>query len=100
MLAGLSQKQLGAAMDVSPQHVQKLERGVNRINVEALVIIAKTLNTTEQGLIDTARFKEVKEVAEPVSRLRLDAMRGLSLLSTKKQKFALDLINILIGEAV
>lgn len=45
--AGLTQSDLGKAVGVTFQQVQKYERGANRISASMLSRIADTLNTTE-----------------------------------------------------
>src|ERR1700709_1905330 len=54
VLAGLTQKDIGDALGVTFQQVQKYERGVNRISVETLIKVATAINTTPQQLIDDA----------------------------------------------
>lgn len=41
--AGLSQKRLGHMLGVTPQQIQKYERGVNRISADMLFILHHTL---------------------------------------------------------
>jgi transcriptional regulator with XRE-family HTH domain len=43
MMLGLSQSELGAALDVTFQQVQKYERGINRVSASALEELAATL---------------------------------------------------------
>ena len=48
----MSQEELGAAIGVSFQQVQKYERGSNRISIPMLFFIAETLGVTPQYFID------------------------------------------------
>ncbi len=48
---GLTQTQLGDALSVSFQQVQKYERGTNRISSSALVLIARVLDVSPQELL-------------------------------------------------
>ena len=43
MMLGLSQSELGAALDVTFQQIQKYERGVNRVSASVLEELAATL---------------------------------------------------------
>src|SRR5262245_53163522 len=48
---GVSQQQLGEALGVSFQQVQKYERGANRISASMLVRTARALNCTGDQLL-------------------------------------------------
>jgi transcriptional regulator with XRE-family HTH domain len=48
---GLSQTQLGQALGVTFQQIQKYERGSNRISSSALVIMARALEVPPQELL-------------------------------------------------
>jgi transcriptional regulator with XRE-family HTH domain len=48
---GLSQADLGVALGVSFQQIQKYERGVNRVGASRLMLIAETLKTTMDDLL-------------------------------------------------
>ncbi|UMY18678.1 helix-turn-helix domain-containing protein [Methylobacterium organophilum] len=50
-LRGLSQKQLGEAVGVTFQQIQKYEKGTNRIAAERLVAIAKKLGVSVNQLV-------------------------------------------------
>jgi transcriptional regulator with XRE-family HTH domain len=43
MMLGLSQSELGAALDVTFQQIQKYERGINRVSASTLEKLAVTL---------------------------------------------------------
>ncbi len=43
-MLGLSQKQLGDAIALTPQQVQKYEKGTNRIAASTLFVVAEALN--------------------------------------------------------
>jgi transcriptional regulator with XRE-family HTH domain len=96
IMAGFSQEALAAQLDVTFQQQQKREKGTNRISTEDLARTARILNTSPQALIDEA-CDENTPIAEPVSRLRLDAMRGFSQLSESHQRAIGKLVNALAG---
>lgn len=50
----LSQGELGKALDVSFQQIQKYERGVNRISTSALMLIARALDVSPHELMGMA----------------------------------------------
>lgn len=50
----MSQEELGAALGVSFQQVQKYEKGMNRVSGGRLLQIAATLNCTAADLLDNA----------------------------------------------
>lgn len=91
---GMTQAQVGKAIGVTFQQVQKLERGVNRLSVEAIVKLAKAIKTTPKQLIADASSKKVSEPT-PQDRLRLEIVRRVASLPTKRQRMALNLINAL-----
>jgi transcriptional regulator with XRE-family HTH domain len=68
---GLSQEQLGAALGLTFQQVQKYEKGVNRISAGTLVAIANALH------VPVAQF--FAGVNTPKAVLGLDPIRVLAL---------------------
>ena len=66
---GLSQSELGAAIGVTFQQVQKYERGANRISASMLARISKTLHTAIAEF-----FPSDDEPSEP--RLDIGAING------------------------
>lgn len=54
---GLTQTQLGEALNVSFQQVQKYERGTNRISSSALVLIARVLDVSPHELLGSDGVK-------------------------------------------
>ncbi len=53
-LAGLSQAELGRALDVSAQQVQKYENGLNRVSVGRAIRISQVLDVPLMILLDMA----------------------------------------------
>src|SRR5208282_2833237 len=51
-MLGLSQKQLGDAIGLTPQQVQKYEKGINRIAASTLFIVAEALNVPVSFFFD------------------------------------------------
>ena len=85
ILTGLTQDQLGDALGVSYQQIQKYERGANRISASKLYDIAKTLQVPVSfffdGLADpmTNEVDEVGAAAERVVTEFLNTPEGLEL---------------------
>ncbi|MFN3352774.1 MAG: helix-turn-helix domain-containing protein [Brevundimonas sp.] len=49
---GMSQSDLGRALGITFQQVQKYERGANRVSAPALILIAEALQTRPEMLMD------------------------------------------------
>jgi transcriptional regulator with XRE-family HTH domain len=48
---GLSQTELGAAIGVSFQQIQKYEHGANRLSTSALILLARALDVSPSSLL-------------------------------------------------
>ncbi|WP_253307481.1 MULTISPECIES: helix-turn-helix domain-containing protein [unclassified Rickettsia] len=73
---GVSQKDLGKAIDISTQQIQKYEEGLSKIPVSRLYVFAKILNIPLKYFIDSSEktekeieylFKESKNKANEVA---------------------------------
>lgn len=84
MTAGVSQDELGKALGISFQQVQKYEKGVNRVELMRLIAIAKFLNVPlteftgsitvtpsprKQAFDTTLATREGAQVIEAMSRM-------------------------------
>src|SRR5881296_759269 len=74
LMLGLSQSELGAALDVTFQEIQKYERGVNRVSASILEELAATLRVpityfdghpAENGQGDSSRMDLTAFLASP-----------------------------------
>jgi transcriptional regulator with XRE-family HTH domain len=63
---GISQTELGSAIGVTFQQVQKYENGANRVGSSRLAKIAKTLNTPINSLFDNSAKSADGPVAGPM----------------------------------
>ena len=70
--AGLTQKQLGAAMTISHQQIQKYETGANRISVGRLLEICQAIGIAPSDLISRL---ETAETASKHGGLRTKVVR-------------------------
>ena len=78
-MLGLSQKQLGDAIGLTPQQVQKYEKGINRIAASTLFIVAEALNVPVSFFFD-GLLKRRLEGQEAGSALLVDRRETLDLL--------------------
>ncbi len=60
-MLGLSQKQLGDAIGLTPQQVQKYEKGINRIAASTLFIVAEALNVPVSFFFDELLKRRLDE---------------------------------------
>lgn len=104
---GLSQDQLGTAIGLSFQQVQKYERGANRIGASRLYEVSKALQTSIgyffEGLEENslAEDKSASYQADPVmTRETLELMRAYhQILEPKQRKKVLKLVQALAEES-
>lgn len=75
-VAGLSQTDLGNALGVTFQQIQKYEKGVNRLSVTALIRICKVLNVSPMDLIG-AEFGQKSEAVDLTTQI-IELKRRLS----------------------
>ena len=68
-----NQSQLGAAVGVTFQQVQKYEKGVNRVSASKLALIADFLSVEVQGLFPPREDRQLGRAAEPSAIDRLGA---------------------------
>ena len=74
--AGMSQTELGKAMDLSFQQVQKYERGINRMSASKLVLAAQTFNVPVADF-----FPSPVPDGESPRRIDIAAFRGGAALA-------------------
>jgi transcriptional regulator with XRE-family HTH domain len=91
---GMSQTDLGKAIGVSFQQVQKQERGTNRVSSSALVLIARALKCDPADLLGSQRLGEH---ADPISdfintEYGPKAMRAFTALSPDLQRLSLEMM--------
>jgi transcriptional regulator with XRE-family HTH domain len=104
---GLSQDQLGAAIGLSFQQVQKYERGANRIGASRLFEMSKVLQTPisyffeNMGDMGVAEEGDSSYQTDPVvKREVLELMRAYHLiLDPKQRKKVLKLVQALAEES-
>ncbi len=104
---GLSQDQLGAAIGLSFQQVQKYERGANRIGASRLYEMSKVLQTSISyffegfGDLGLAEEGDSSYQVDPVlKRETLELMRAFhQILDPKKRKKVLKLVQGLAEES-
>ncbi len=86
--AGMNQTDLGAALGVTFQQIQKYEKGVNRVQAGRLTVIAKALGCTVADILDTGEVRsdpamkmlqtsQGRRLAEGYLRMDRDQRRAL-----------------------
>ena len=78
-MLGLSQKQLGDAIGLTPQQVQKYEKGINRIAASTLFIVAEALNVPVTFFFDELLKRRLEEHGA-ANALLVDRRETLDLL--------------------
>ena len=101
--SGLSQENLGAALGVTFQQVQKYEKGKNRVSVRQLSKISETLGCSVQDIIGGDPAAGAKgELAELLSlmstREGLAMARAFSALSGGRRQAVVTLMQEFSGE--
>jgi len=91
ILMGLTQDQLGEALGISYQQIQKYETGANRVSVGRLYLIAERLEVNPgwffDGNLSDASQTDVDELGS--SRLLMDFVRSFSRIQDDRLKTAL-----------
>jgi len=95
-LKGMSQEQLGDALGLTFQQVQKYERGVNRVSVSRLIDISRALDVPVSHFLDNltqdaasdmtgAKTQVTTHSLGPVGRLHLEHIRHFNQLSPDRR---------------
>jgi transcriptional regulator with XRE-family HTH domain len=103
---GMSQAQIGQALGVSFQQVQKYERGANRISSATMVRLANALDVSPGYFLDEAPGalhgpKRLKQSGSEGLRLvattpgAIDALRSLAVMDNSRRAAALDVLRSL-----
>lgn len=96
IVSGLSQKQLGDAIGMTFQQLQKYERGVNQISLFLLIEVAQVLNAPLTYFIGTDKAEITKDESNASVRLRVELIRNfLRIPQTAARKNIFDLIKTL-----
>lgn len=88
ILMGLTQDQLGEALDISYQQIQKYETGANRVSAGRLYLIARKLNVAPGWFFDSETEDPESDVllAQGPSRLVMDFVRGFARIRDERLK--------------
>ena len=84
---GWSRMQLAAKIGVTHQQLAKYEKGVNRITIGRLLIVADVLNETVENLC--GKIMEDTRPESPARRLGIELSRNFTLIEDAKQQVAL-----------
>lgn len=97
IVAGMTQADVGAALGVTYQQLQKYEVGCNRLSVEKLVSVAQAIGTTPHELLETATSEEAP-IEQSRDRMALEIARRIADLSPERQRIARNVIKALAAE--
>ncbi|MEQ9314910.1 MAG: helix-turn-helix transcriptional regulator [Henriciella sp.] len=91
ILSGLTQDQLGEALGVSYQQIQKDETGANRVSAGRLYLLANRLDISPgwffEGLHDADN--QIDEELASSSRFAIDCVRNLAKIKDEKVRAAI-----------
>lgn len=86
---GLTQEQLAELINISPNHLSTIERGVNGVKLKTLVQIINCIDCTADDI-----FVDVLKCGYKVKASRLSD--ELKNLDSEKQNMIFDLLNVII----
>lgn len=92
ILTGLTQDQLGDALGVSYQQIQKYETGANRVSAGRLYLLSQKLDVSPSWFfdgLDTAPETADDEEMLSSSRLAIECVRNLSRIKDEKVRSAI-----------
>lgn len=104
---GYSQSQLGAALGLTFQQIQKYEKGANRVSASKLWEIAQFFKVDTgyffEGLTEAASGMAESDTVSfdhdfPVTRQSQEIARLAPRLSLRQQKIVLDMIREMLGD--
>ena len=90
---GIARKQLAKLIEVTPQQLQKYEKGSNRISVGRLVLIAKSLGEEISYFYEGLEQNKQQEILTQHQRLCLELARNFRKIVNSYHQNA---VNILI----
>ncbi len=91
VLMGMTQDQLGDALGISYQQIQKYETGANRVSAGRLYLIAEALNTKVSAFFEAVSRgddRAEQSESEASSRLTIDLVRGFQKIRDERQRLA------------
>jgi transcriptional regulator with XRE-family HTH domain len=90
---GIARKQLAKLIEVTPQQLQKYEKGTNRISAGRLVLIAKSLGEEISYFYEGLEQNKQQEILTQHQRLCLELARNFRKIVNSDHQNA---VNILI----
>jgi transcriptional regulator with XRE-family HTH domain len=96
---GMSQTDLGCAIGITFQQVQKYERGANRVSISTLLRIADALQVSPVELIATLHAAPADHPADGIERLALAVAREFGRLRSAEARQAIIRLVRALGDA-
>jgi transcriptional regulator with XRE-family HTH domain len=91
ILTGLTQDQLGEALGVSYQQIQKYETGANRVSAGRLYLLAERLEVAPGWFFDglTDGLETSKDDLQGSSRFAIECVRNLARINDERSRAAI-----------
>lgn len=97
---GLSRQQLSEVIGVTHQQLQKYEKGVNRISVGRLVLIAKALDKNINYFYEGIESNDTEPILTQHQRMCIEVSRNfMKIRSTEHQNAVNTLVRSLVKES-
>jgi transcriptional regulator with XRE-family HTH domain len=96
---GMSQTDLGRAIGITFQQVQKYERGANRVSISTLLRIAGALGVSPMDLIATLHAAPANHPVDGTERLPLGLARDFGRLRSAEARQAISGLVRALGDA-
>jgi len=97
---GLSRQQLSEVIGVTHQQLQKYEKGVNRISVGRLVLIAKALGKNINYFYEGIESNDTEPILTQHQRMCIEVSRNfMKIRSTEHQNAVNTLVRSLVKES-
>lgn len=87
---GLSRDQLANAVEVTHQQVQKYEKGINRISVGRLVLIAKALDKNVNYFYEGLESMSSEPILTPRQRMCMEISRNFMKIESAEHQTAVN----------
>ena len=93
---GLTQAQLAEALEVSQQTVNSFEKGIRRVPVSALPVLARTLSVSIEEIVGETTRAQAKRGPAPKLQQQLERVRQLP---RAQQRFVEKMLEAVIAQA-
>lgn len=99
-ILGISQEEIGEAVGITFQQIQKYERGINRMGASRIAEFSKILKISPRCFFEGEGEEEIAIPSTKEQRRLVRLVRNFLTMSDKKQHGIDQLVKTLAGEAV